>query len=69
MFRLKAFFCLDDVSEIEHDSIFNYLVSYRDENSFGVLICLKLLGEMINKYPHAFEYVLTYNTVRVICNF
>lgn len=64
--RIKAFFCLDDISESDNDSILNYLMSYRDEFSFNVMICLKLLGDHIVKSEMIFDYVSNYNVVKRI---
>ncbi len=61
--RVKAFFCLDDASEIENDSIFNYLMSFRDESPLSVMICLKLLGDLMKKYNLVWNYVATYTQV------
>jgi hypothetical protein len=64
--RIKAFFCLDDASECENDSIFNYLMTYRDESPLSVMICLKLLGDLLKKDPQALSYVSIYASVRKI---
>ena len=59
------FFCLDDFSESENDSIFNYLMSYRDESSLSVVLCLKFLGDFIVKSQHIYEYVLSFRSVNI----
>ncbi len=61
--RMKAFFCLDDFYESQNDSIFNYLMSYRDECPMNVLICLKLLGDYIFKFTEISNYAIAYNSV------
>ncbi len=63
--RIKAFFCLDDKSESENDSIFNYLMTYRDESPLSVMICLKLLGDLLKKDYHALNYVSFYASVNI----
>ncbi len=61
--RIRAFYCLDDQSESENDSMFNYLMSYRDENPLAVLILLKLMGDLFSKDGLSLDYVRRYNTV------
>lgn len=65
MHRIKAFFCLDDISENENESIFNFLVSFRDDSPFHTLVCLKLLADLMKKFPQAFNYVSNYSSVRI----
>jgi len=58
--RIRLLFALDDQYESENDSIFNYLLSFRDDMILITLICLKLLGENILKYNDSFQYVMNY---------
>jgi hypothetical protein len=67
--RIKAIFCLDDTSELDNDSIFNYLMSYRDENPLCVMICLKLLGDLIKKYTSVWTYVCQFISVLLLFYF
>jgi hypothetical protein len=64
--RTKAFFCLDDISEAQGESIFNFLVSVRDESPFQTVVCLKLLGDLIKKYQHVYNYIQQYSSVSKI---
>ena len=61
--RIEAFFCLDDISETENDSIFNFLMSFRDETPLSVLICLQLLGDIIKKDKVVMGYVSNFAAV------
>lgn len=63
--RIRRYFCLDDKSELENDSVYNYLMSYRDESSVNILIILKLLGEIVLKYNSVFNYVSKYANVYI----
>jgi hypothetical protein len=55
--RIKYFLSLDDISEAQNESIFNYLISFRDESPFNTLVCLKLLGDLIKKFALVMNYV------------
>jgi hypothetical protein len=63
MTRVMQLFCLDDNSENENESLFNFMLSLRDEAPFCVLVALKALGDIIKKFPYVFSYVKPYNSV------
>lgn len=56
-FRIRNIFALDDEIENECESIYNYLLSFRDEMPLNTLICLKLLGDHIIKFNEVSNYV------------
>ena len=55
--RIRDIFALDDIIENESDSIFNYLLSFRDDLPLNTLFCLKILGEHIMKFNDVFQYI------------
>ena len=64
--RIRAYFCLDDEYENQGgESIFNILLSFRDESIFHTLICLKLLGKLITSFNSVYVYIKNYASVNI----
>ena len=63
--RIRTIYALDDETENESDSIYNYLLSFRDEMPLNTLICLKILGDHVVKFNDVFNYVSNNIGVRI----
>jgi len=63
--RVRFYFCLDDQLENENDSIFNYLLSIKDDLPLNCLFCLQLIGKFISKHQIIFNYFSNYSNVNI----
>jgi len=61
--RMKRFFCLDDESEIEQDSIFNHLLTQKDQFPLTTLLCLFLFASIFQNNNTIRNYIIMNNHV------
>lgn len=63
--RIKYYFCLDEQMENDNDSIFNYLLSIKDDLPLNCLFCLQMIGNLVLKNNNIMNYFMNYSNVYI----